>query len=247
VGPAWGLLANVLIYTPLTLLLFRLPRIDQGAQSTHDWCARLSGLRGARRVIDAVRADRWIATMIMLGGAASLFVGNAFQAQMPAYAHGFGADEAGAWYTILLAANAAGAILGAVLLESTNLLRPGVRTAIVCAGAWGLTIGCFSASPNYAAAVALLVLAGAFDITFASMAQTQVQVLAPAHLRGSVVGVFNTAVLGLRAGSGVTVGVLGAVTSVHWSLALGASAVVVTCVALLGRERIGVSAPPRGI
>ena len=62
--------------------------------------------------------------MIVLGGVTSFFVGNAFQAQMPEYAHHLGTDEAGGWYSLLLAANATGAILGTVLLESSNVLRP---------------------------------------------------------------------------------------------------------------------------
>ena len=68
----------------------------------------------------------------------------------------------------------------------------------------------FPLATSYAAAVALLVLAGVFNIAFTSMAQTLVQLLAPAEIRGRMVGLFNTAMLGLRAGSGVTVGVLGA-------------------------------------
>jgi len=52
-----------------------------------------------------------------------------------------------------------------------------------------------------------------------------------------VVGLFNTAILGLRAGSGVTVGVLGAVINVHWSLALSAAAVVITAAGMLAMER----------
>jgi hypothetical protein len=39
--------------------------------------------------------------------------------------------------------------------------------------------------------------------------------------------------LGLRAGSGVTVGIMGAVIGVEWSLALSAAAVVVVAVGLL--------------
>jgi MFS family permease len=178
------------------------------------------------RVFRQVRGDRRIATMIALGGVTSFFVGNAFQAQMPEYAHHLGTDEAGGWYSVLLAANAAGAVIGTVLLESTNTLRPSVRTAIVCAGVWALGIALFPAAPNYPAAVTLLVVAGVFNIAFASMAQTLVQLLAPPRVRGSVVGLFNTAVLGLRAGSGVTVGVLGAVIGVQWSLALSAAVVV---------------------
>ena len=64
-------------------------------------------------------------------------MGNAFQAQMPEYAHDFGADEAGGWYSMLLAGNAAGAILGALLLESRRLCaraRGRPSSAPVCGG-----------------------------------------------------------------------------------------------------------------
>jgi sugar phosphate permease len=84
--------------------------------------------------------------------------------------------------------------------------------------------------------VALLTLAGVFNIAFSSMAQTLVQMLAPPRARGRIVGLFNTAVLGLRAGSGVTVGMLGAVIGIHLSLGLGTAAVVATAVGLLARE-----------
>jgi hypothetical protein len=42
--------------------------------------------------------------------------------------------------------------------------------------------------------------------------------------------------LGLRAGSGLTVGVLGALINVQWSLALSAMVVVVSAAVLLVRE-----------
>jgi MFS family permease len=96
---------------------------------------------------------------------------------------------------------------------------------------------------NYAAAVALLVLGGAFNIAFTSMAQALVQVLAPPGSRGRVVGLFNTSMLGLRAGSGVTVGVLGAAIGVEWSLGLSALAVVAVSLALLLQD---LRTPPKG-
>jgi sugar phosphate permease len=194
-------------------------------------------------VFREVRDDHRIVTMIALGGVTSFFVGNAFQAQMPEYAHHLGTDDAGAHYSLLLAANAAGAVLGAVVLESTNAVRPSVRTAILCAGAWGLAIGLFPAATSYPVAVVLLVLAGVFNIAFASMAQTLVQLLAPPRVRGTVVGLFNTAMLGLRAGSGLTVGVLGALINVQWSLALSAMVVVVIAGILLARETRQVDVP----
>ena len=106
----------------------------------------------------------------------------------------------------------------------------------MCAGVWGVTIGLFPLAPNYPLAVTLLVLAGVFNIAFTSMAQTLVQLLAPPRVRGSIVGLYNTAVLGLRAGSGVTVGVLGALISVEWSLALSSLVVVLIAAGLYAVE-----------
>jgi MFS family permease len=234
-GPAGGLLANILLYVPFVLLLMRLPYTGH-AHATGPSRMR-EGLTGAWRLLAQLREDRRLVTMLALGGITSLLVGNAFQAQMPEYAHDLGSDEAGLWYSILLAGNAAGAILGTVLLESVTVVRPGARTAVVCAGAWGLTMGLFAVATSYPVAVALLVLAGVFNLAFTSIAQTLVQLLAPAPVRGRVVGLFNTAVLGLRAGSGVTVGVLGALVNVHWSLAVSSAVVVLTAIGLFVFER----------
>ncbi len=95
----------------------------------------------------------------------------------------------------------------------------------------------FPAATSYPVAISILVVAGVLNITFTSMAQTIVQVQAPPQVRGSIVGLFNTAILGLRAGSGVTVGVLGALIGIHGSLALSAAAVVVTAGILLATHQ----------
>jgi sugar phosphate permease len=79
----------------------------------------------------------------------------------------------------------------------------------------------------------LLVLAGIFNIAFTSMAQTIIQLFAPPRIRGSMVGLFNSSILGLRAGSGLTVGVLGGVIGVQWSLTFSSLAVVVIALGLL--------------
>jgi len=57
--------------------------------------------------------------------------------------------------------------------------------------------------------------------------------VAPAHLRGRLVGLFSMSALGLRAFSGVTVGVSGALIGIHWSLGLSAIALFAVTVALL--------------
>ena len=90
--------------------------------------------------------------MIVLAGATSLFVGTAFQAQMPEFAHHHGSEEADVRYSVLFGANAAGAVIGAVLLESVRVFQGGARTAIVCAAIWGIVMGIFPLVDSYAAA-----------------------------------------------------------------------------------------------
>jgi len=245
-GPGGGLLANIVLYLPFTLFLLRIPYTGHLRDSGSRRATRL-GLADFPRLLAEARADTRMVMMIVLGGATSFFVGNAFQAQMPEYAHHLGTDDAGTQYSLLLAANAVGAITGAVLLESAAFIRLSPRTAIACAAVWGVLMALFPLTASYPTAVVILVLAGIFNIAFTSMAQTIIQLLAPPHLRGSMVGLFNTSMLGLRVGSGVTVGVLGAVIGVQWSLTLSASAVVLVAFGLLvvdlrARPRPGLSA-----
>ena len=90
-----------------------------------------------------------ILSMILLGGATSLLVGNAFQAQMPEFAHDFGHDKQDWAYSMLLGANAAGAAAGGLLLEGTGWLKANARNAAICSILWCVTIVGFAASTIY--------------------------------------------------------------------------------------------------
>jgi MFS family permease len=232
-GPGMALLANVLLYLPLIAFLIRFPYTGHLNEGEDRRPAARFRLSETRQLLAEVRSEPRILRMIVLAGATSFFVGTAFQAQMPEYAHDHGSESADVWYSVLFGANAAGAVIGALLLESVTRLQGGARAAIVYAALWGAVMALFPFAHAYAAAVILLVLSGIFNIAFTSMAQALVQLLAPPRLRGRVVGLFNTAMLGLRAGSGLTVGVVGAAIGVEWSLALSAVAVVIVALGLL--------------
>ncbi len=180
-GPALGLFTNILIYLPYTIMMWILPYTGHTRQRVQARRLAGLGLREAAAIVREVSGDRRILTMIILGGASALFVGNAFQAQMPEYAHHFGTDDTGLHYSALLAANAAGALTGALLLESTGLLRPRVRTALISSTLWSVAIGLFPMAQSYGVGLALLVAAGMLNITFLAMAQTLVQILAPSN------------------------------------------------------------------
>jgi MFS family permease len=232
-GPA--LLVNVLLYLPLTLYLFRMPYTGHAGDERPRQTPRFS-LRDTGQVLADIRPEPRIGRMIVLAGATSLLVGTAFQAQMPEFAHHHGSEQADVWYSVLFGANAAGGVIGALIIESVPALQGGARAAIVCAAIWGALLAVFPFVHDYLAAVTVLLLAGTFNIAFTSMAQALVQVLAPPGLRGRVVGLFNTSMLGLRAGSGVSVGALGALIGAEWSLALSALAVVAVAMGLLLSE-----------
>jgi len=242
-GPGVALLANVLLYLPIALFLIRFPYTGHAAGGERRATPRL-GFAEVLRLIREVRSEPQVIRMLVLAGATSLFVGTAFQAQMPEIAHHHGADEPDAHYSALFGANAAGAVIGAVLLESVRALQGGPRVAIACAAIWGALMALFALAPGYGAAVTLLVLAGVFNIAFTSIAQAVVQIQAPPALRGRVVGLFNASMLGLRAGSGFTVGLLGAWIGVEPALALSAGAVAAVALGLFLADA-RVPAPPQ--
>ncbi|HKW36847.1 MAG TPA: MFS transporter [Burkholderiales bacterium] len=230
-GPPAGLLVNVFIYAPLFLWLWKVP-YDGHRRQARGAVRRGAGLGDTIAVLRQVSGNRTIFSMILLAAVSSLFVGNAFQAQMPEYAHDLGTDDAGARYSILLGANAAGALFGGLTLESRGLLQARPQTAIVFTLVWCLVIAGFAAATSYPLAVALMFVAGFLNLAYSSMSQTLVQLHAPAQLRGRLIGLYNTANNGMRAFSGITVGIVGSLIGIHWSLALSALALLAATFAL---------------
>jgi MFS family permease len=194
-------------------------------------------VRGLADVVQTIRdisGHGVILTMIVLGGAAAFFVGNAYNAQMPGFAADLGHGDPGIAYSALLAADAAGALLAGLLLESRAILVATPRTAIVLAMVWAAALGGFAVSTSYPLAMALLFVAGFFELAFNSMAQALVQLNAPMEMRGRVIGLYNMASMGLRTFSGVTIGLVGGLIGVHWSLVLFAMVMLALASALLG-------------
>jgi MFS family permease len=232
VGPPAGLFINTLMFVPTIILMFVLPYTGHGRDEGMSGRAPRFTIGGTVQLMRETSANPTILSMILLGGATSLLVGNAFQAQMPEFAHDLGEDKQDWAYSVLLASNAAGAVVGGLLLEGSGLLRANARNAAICSILWCLVIVGFAASTSYPLSVALLFFAGVLNLAFLSMAQTLVQLQAPTQLRGRLIGLFNTSNNGLKAFSGVTVGVVGGLIGVHWSLALSAMILLAVTIAL---------------
>src|SRR5262249_24891715 len=81
-------------------------------------------------------------------------------------------------------ANAAGALTAGVILELRNVLHANPKTAFILVILWCLCIGGFALSNVYLLSLALLFAAGFLNLAFGAMAQTLVQLHAPATIRG---------------------------------------------------------------
>jgi MFS family permease len=232
-GPAHGIFINAIIYLPMILWLWRAP---YGPKYRKDKAAPRPAVRSISDLVatfHSVRENPTVLCMVLLAGLAAFFVGNAYQAQMPGFAFDLGHGDPGASYSMLLAADAAGALTAGFVLESRGLLHPAARTALMLAMAWCAVLGSFALIRIYPIALILLFAAGFLELSFNSMAQALVQLSAPPAIRGRVIGVFAMAANGMRMFSGITVGLLGAVIGTHLSLSLSAATLMVVLAILL--------------
>ncbi|WP_028181888.1 MULTISPECIES: MFS transporter [Bradyrhizobium] len=231
-GSSHGIIVNTLFYLPMLLWLFWAPARDKSI------AVRRFAVRGLADIVLTIRAigtQPVLSAMTWLAGLTSFMIGNAYHAQMPGYAGDLGHGDPGVSYSVLLAADAAGALLAGIALESWGRLKGTPRAAITLAMLWSAALLGFALVPIYPVAIVLLFLAGFFELSFNTMAQALVQLNAPHDLRGRVVGLYNMAGLGMRAFSGITVGLFGAAIGIHWSLGLSALLLLALLCLLYGR------------
>jgi MFS family permease len=231
-GPITAILLNVLVYLPLTIWLWRAPygRVFRGEPRPTPRDG--GGLAGILATARAIAGNRIVVSMTLLSGAVSFAVGNAYQAQMPEFAADLGHGDADFYYTMLLGANAIGALTAGILLELRPFLSATARTAFWLVIIWCLCIAGFAVSRNYSLSLLLLFVAGFLNLAFGAMAQALVQINAPQDIRGRVVGLFNMSMHGMRAFSGVTIGMGGSLVGIHWSLAVSTIVLLLVTIGL---------------
>ncbi|MCC7463114.1 MAG: MFS transporter [Gammaproteobacteria bacterium] len=233
-SPAHGLFYNALIYLPMLLWLQRAPcrpRLHPAGESAAR--APVRGLEDVRATLRALAQHPVLLSTTLFAGCTSMLIGQAYQPQMPGFALDLGHGDPGTAYSALLAADAAGALVGAVVLESRGLLRPGLRSALVLGMLWCVALGGFALTRHYPLALLLLFAAGFLELSWSAMAQALVQLNAPEVLRGHVIGVYAMCSLGLRLFSGLTVGVLGGLIGIHAALATSAAVLCAAIAAIM--------------
>jgi MFS family permease len=201
-------------------------------------------------VFREVSRDRVLASMIILAGLGSFFVGSAMQVVMPEISATTTGLSAGTAYGVLLFANGLGGVLGGLILEGTGWVRLSVRAALISTLVYGITSVFFAVSHDYLIAAPLLVVGGVANLAALSITQTVVQLRAPSEKKGQVIGVYGVGANGMRIGSGFTVGLLGAAVGLRTALGLSSAALVVCTLlmaaylAVIARRRRAATAEP---
>ena len=235
-GPMPAIFLNVPIYLPLTIWLWRGPHLPGYSAEQRSDPREASGIAGAIATAREIAGNRVVVSMTLVAGAVSFVVGNAYQAQMPEFAADLGHGDADFYYSMLLAANAFGALIAGFVLEARGALAANPRIVFWLVIIWCFCIGGFAVSNIYALSLLLLFVAGFLNLAFGAMAQTLVQIHAPQNIRGRVLGLFNMSMHGMRAFSGVTVGMGGSLVGVHWSLGISATILLVVTIGLFAYE-----------
>ncbi len=228
--PGLGMLLNLLVYVPFVVFLFLVPANGHGRGERAAGRVRLRDVPGVLREVAGYPS---ILVVTLLQGAVGLFIGVALLPLLPEFGALLGQDEAGAGYGALLISMALGAVLGGISLEAIGRVKVSVRLAIVSTMVFAAAILVFSVSRSYALSLGVLVLAGFANIVSASTSQTIVQLEAPADRRGRFMGAYGTLSMGFRAGSGLIIGVLGALLGVTAAVAIDALALLGAALVLL--------------
>ncbi|MDR3481793.1 MAG: MFS transporter [Burkholderiaceae bacterium] len=239
-GPSKGIFLNAALYLPLLIWLINAPIHHRAKRLEQSANRRVRGLSEIWQTILTVRQIPALGVMMLLSGAASFFVGNSYQAQMPGFATDLGNIEPGIAYSMLLAADAAGALFAGITLEAgMRFTRVTPSAAMAFALAWAVALCCFALTRNYPLALVCLFMAGFCELSFSSMNQTIVQMKAPDAIRGKVLGLFGMSSSGLRLFSGVFVGLIGSRIGIHFSLFGATAAFFAATLGLLYLNRSG--------
>jgi MFS family permease len=152
-----------------------------------------------------------------------------FQVSLPVMASsGLRAGATG--FGFMTAAMGVGAVIGGLVVAARG--KTGLRTLVMAAGVFGITMAFAALAPSLALELVALALVGATSITFMSTGNSTLQLTAATNMRGRVMSLWFVAFQGSTPIGGPVVGAVMAAAGARAGLGLGA----VTClvVALLG-------------
>jgi MFS family permease len=175
---------------------------------------------GFREVLQFLRSERRVSTLILLTSVLSIF-GFPFLVMMPVFARDVLYVQAGG-YGALTAAVGVGAMLGALAI-AINSRRLTSRGGLMVTGgtAFGVLIAMFALSRSFALSLVLLALAGCAMIVNNALTNTMIQTIVPDHLRGRIMGFYSFVFVGLSPLGAFQAGAFAERFGAPWAVGVG--------------------------
>ena len=171
--------------------------------------------------------ERWMLGILALSALAAVFV-RSYQQMLPVFADDiFHVGSRG--YGFLLAGGGAGALVGALGISSMRDIeakgRVMIASGLAMCAALALFVFSSSRTTHFALAVGLVVAIGVASTLFTTMLSTMIQMRVPGPLRGRVVSLYVSTLIGLPSLGALGVAAIGKVIGVPWAL-MGGAAIV---------------------
>jgi len=184
-GTAAAFWVNALSFAPFLWVLGRLPARRHAPRGRRWWSELAEGLRYAA----GTPLVRWLLLLVLYVGT----FGINFQSLVPSLARlVLGLGPGG--YGFLLGSLGAGALLGALLLLRSPVVRP--RRSVAGAFGLGAALSLLSLAPGPGAAAVLLAAGGLAMVFVLVGASTTLQTLVPEGMRGRVVALYSLVLMG---------------------------------------------------
>ena len=180
---------QALLYIVATIwtVQIRIPETRQATVSTII-SADQSFFASAREGFAYVVSNKLILALMVLG-LAPIVLGMPFISLMPIFAvdvFGGGSETQG----LLLTMVGVGAVIGALTIASLGRRQGSGKLLMIGAAGFGLFLVLFSRTPVLWLAAGFILLGGIFNSGFTTQNQTIIQTLAPASIRGRVLGIY---------------------------------------------------------
>jgi MFS family permease len=187
-GEAFCFLMNAVSYVAVLISLWMMKI------RVHEVSRKQSIIRDLKEGLQYIRETRPIRVMLELVGALGT-TGFSFVVLMPIFADRIFARGAPglAW---LMTATGAGALIGALFLAGRKGLKGISKIIAISSFGFSISLMIFSASSYFWLSLLTLVSVGIFMMTSVASINTAIQSLIPDHLRGRVMSLFTTMLIG---------------------------------------------------
>ena len=231
IGVGWAYLIIGALFLPLivtltTMRIVETPQADKG-NSPSAWGSLKEGFQ-------YVRSNPVPLSLLALAATPAILIGSSFQSMLPYFAvRVFGMGATG--YSFLLAATGVGAIVGALGLSCMRSITHKGAVVLGFTLAYAIFIIAFAYFSSYVPVVVASLILVAYGVSFVihqASINTLLLIVAPAAVRGRVMGLYSMSVFGLQIFNGPVVGTLAVIIGMSSALSIVGTAVVAIAVTI---------------